>query len=154
MTDIHKIITCLEQTPLILKNLISQIPEELYEVRRIKNRWSIHEHACHVATGEKYGFLKRIEQFKKEDRPKIGPLSGESFPPDFYMQMDLKSALKEFENFRKKVIDISNNLEESIWNKEADHPEYKMYTPYIMLRHLLLHDHFHMYRIEELWLTL
>ena len=70
------------------------------------------------------------------------------------MKMDLKSTFTEFENLRKKVIDISNNLDKSIWNKEADHPEYKVYTPYVMLRHLLMHDHYHMYRIEELWLTL
>ncbi len=131
-----------------------QIPEELHKIRRIKNKWSIHEHACHVATGERYGFLKRIEQFIKEDRPKIEPLSGESFPPDFYLQMDLNTALVEFVNLRKRVIEVCNNLDESIWNKEANHPEYKVYTPYIMLKHLLMHDHFHMYRIEELWLTL
>ena len=154
MNDLHKILSSLEQTPSILKNLISQIPEELHKIKRIKNKWSIHEHACHIAIGEKYGFLKRIELFKKEERPQIEPLSGESFPPEFYLQMDLQSALTEFESLRKKIIDISNNLEESIWNKEADHPEYKMYTPYIMLRHLLMHDHYHMYRIEELWLTL
>jgi len=75
MKDIQKILTCLEQTPAILKNLLIQIPEDLYNVRRIKNKWSIHEHACHIAVGDKYGFLKRIEQFRKEQRPQIEPLS-------------------------------------------------------------------------------
>ena len=28
------------------------------------------------------------------------------------------------------------------------HPEYKTYTPYIMLRHLLRHDHNHLNKIE------
>ena len=39
------------------------------------------------------------------------------------------------------------------WTRKAKHKEYIEYTPYIMLRHILMHDHFHMYRIEELWLT-
>ena len=97
MNDLNKILTCLEQTPLILQNLISQIPEEMHKVRRMKKKWSIHEHACHLATREKYGFLKRIELFIKKERPQIEPLSGETFPPDFYMQMDLNST---FENLK------------------------------------------------------
>ena len=48
---------------------------------------------------------------------------------------------------------LIRSADKSIWIKEAEHPEYHIYTPYIMLRHRLMHDHFHMYRIEELWLT-
>ena len=153
MKDLKKIICCLGSTPEILKSLLTKIDSELYKKSIISDKWSIHEHACHLAVGDKFGFLKRIKLFIDEDTPTITPLSGESFPVDFFINMDLKSALEEFIVLRKKVLKVSNNIEYSLWDKEGDHPEYKIYTPYIMIRHLLMHDFYHLYKIEELWLT-
>lgn len=153
MNDIPQIICCLEQSPVILKNLLTQIPPELHKVRRIPDKWSIHEHACHIATGDQSGFIDRFKQFLNEQKPKIKPLSGESFPPDYLIKMELNEALDIFFEKRKELISLVNSADKSIWTKEAEHPEYKIYTPYMMFRHRLLHDHFHMYRIEELWLT-
>ena len=67
--------------------------------------------------------------------------------------MELNEALAIFFEKRKELISLVSSEDESIWIKKAEHPEYQIYTPYIMLRHRLMHDHFHMYRIEELWLT-
>lgn len=153
MNDVLQIIYCLKQSPIILKNLLIQIPSELYKIRRIPGKWSIHEHACHIATGDQSGFMDRFKQFINEQKPKIKPLSGESFPPDYLIKMDLSEALEIFFEKRKDLVNLVNSADKSIWIKEAEHPEYQNYTPYIMLRHRLLHDHFHMYRIEELWLT-
>ena len=36
------------------------------------------------------------------------------------------------------------------WEKMATHPEYESYSLYILTRHLLMHDHWHMYRMAEL----
>ncbi len=143
----------MEQSPIILKNLLMQMPSDLYKVKRISGKWSIHEHACHVATGDQSGFIDRFKQFIKEQKPRIKPLSGDNFPPDYLIKMDLNEALDIFFRTREELISLVSTADESIWTKEAEHPEYQIYSPYIMLRHRLLHDHFHMYRIEELWLT-
>ncbi|MDA1119365.1 MAG: hypothetical protein O2887_02525 [Bacteroidetes bacterium] len=45
------------------------------------------------------------------------------------------------------------SFENDLWSKTAVHPEFNKYSHYILLRHAMMHDHFHMYRIEELWLT-
>jgi uncharacterized damage-inducible protein DinB len=153
MNDINQIIYCLKQSPVILKNLLTQIPSELYKVRRIPGKWSIHEHACHMATGDQTGFIDRFKQFINEQKPKIKPLSGDSFPPDYLIKMELNEALAIFFEKRKELISLVSSADKSIWIKEAEHPEYQIYTPYIMLRHRLMHGHFHMYRIEELWLA-
>ncbi|HVP35777.1 MAG TPA: DinB family protein [Terriglobales bacterium] len=153
MNDIPEIIHGLKQSPAIFKNLLTQIPSELLKVRRIPGKWCIHEHACHIATGDQAGFIDRFKQFINEQRPKIKPLSGESFPPDYLIEMDLNEALDIFFEKRKELVNLVNSADTSIWTKEAEHPEYQIYTPYIMLRHRLMHDYFHMYRIEELWLT-
>ncbi len=151
--DINHIINGLEQSPIILNNLLSQIPPKLIMEQRIKSKWSIHEHACHVATGDQSGFIDRFRQFLNESQPRITPLSGESFPADHLLKMDLNEALAKFFEKRKELISLVKSADASIWSKKAEHPEYYDYTPYIMLRHRLMHDHYHLYRIEELWLT-
>jgi hypothetical protein len=153
MKDIEQILGCLEKTPRILTELLSQIPAEVLKARRIRNSWCIHEHACHVATGDRIGFIDRLHQFLDEECPVFVPLSGESFPPDYLMEMSLKSALDGFFEDRAEVIELARSLEPSLWAGEGRHPEYITFTPYIMLRHRLMHDYFHMHRIEELWLT-
>jgi hypothetical protein len=153
MEDIEQILGCLEKTPRILAGLLAQIPAEILKKRRIGNSWCIHEHACHVATGDRIGFMDRLHRFLDEECPVFVPLSGESFPPDHLMEMSLASALDRFFEERPESIGLARSLEPSLWGKEGRHPEYITFTPYIMLRHRLMHDHYHMYRIEELWLT-
>ncbi len=153
MKSIAEITESLSKTPEILIELLNEIPSDLLKKRRIEHKWTIHEHACHIALGDKFGFHKRIVAFKNELEPKFDPLSGESFDKTFYYEMNLNKALVEFKQLRRKTIELTNDQEPKIWNKNAIHPEYEKYTPYIMLRHLLMHDYFHIYRIEELWLT-
>jgi len=151
--DIPGIIAGLEATPAILRNLLRGIPQETLKARRIPTAWTIHEHACHIASGDRIGFIARYHQFIEEDCPAITPLSGESFPKNYLMEMDLVQALEQFEIDRREVVGLARGADASIWAKTARHPEYSLYSPYIMLRHRLMHDHLHLYRIEELWLT-
>ncbi|MCX5757140.1 MAG: DinB family protein [Candidatus Hydrogenedentes bacterium] len=153
MKDIEPILGCLEKTPRILTELLSQIPAQSLKVRRAANSWSIHEHACHIATGDRIGFIHRLRQFVNEEFPIFVPLSGETFRPDHLMNMSLESALDAFFKDRAEVIRLIKSLDPTLWDKKGAHPEYIAFTPYIMLRHRLMHDHLHMYRIEALWLT-
>jgi len=147
---IESILFSLAETPRLLQELINEIDPKLYKEKLIKGKWSIHEHATHVAVGDIYGFQKRLKQFKAENLPKFEPLSGDSFEKDFFINLNLKETLNEFIEIRKQTIQLAKDFNTADWNKKAIHPEYKMYTPYIMLRHLLMHDHFHMYKIEDM----
>lgn len=147
---IEPILDALQETPRLLKELINETPKERLQKELIKDKWTIHEHATHIAVGDIYGFHKRLEQFETEKRPIIEPLSGDNFPRDFFINLDLKTTVEEFFEIRSKTIALAKDLKPEDWHKEADHPEYKKYTPYIMLRHLLMHDHTHMYKIEDM----
>ena len=153
MKNLVEILSCLEKTPDVLKELLAGVPGSLLKKRRIGNAWSIHEHACHIATGDQIGVLDRLEQFREEDCPEFVPLSGESFPPDHLLKMDLDQAMARFFSDRAELLRQARNMDATLWDKESNHPEYIRFTPYIMLRHRLMHDHLHLYRIEELWLT-
>ena len=64
----------------------------------------------------------------------------------------MEKSLNDFFEIRHSTIELAKAFNNNDWNKLANHPEYKTYTPYIMLRHLLMHDHNHLYKIEDMGL--
>ncbi len=153
MNELKKIVTNLKYSPLFLENLIYNISEEVLKTRRKKNRWSAHEHACHVCIGEKYSFHKRFKLFQNEENPIFEPVSGNDFPDDFYLNLNISDCLNEFKLLRDKTIKLIKKSNGELLHKNASHPEYIKYTPLIMIKHLLMHDYFHFYHIEELLLA-
>jgi hypothetical protein len=67
--------------------------------------------------------------------------------------MSVPEALAAFSAGRNDQIAELEKATPDDWEKVATHPEYTHYTLYILARHILMHDHWHMYRMEELWLT-
>lgn len=153
MQDIKYILESLEKIPSMLKNMIGEIPKELLKQRRIAGKWCIHEHACHIIAVQPM-LIQRMEKFVKEEKPEFIPYFPDNTDKqDDFMNMDLVKQLDQFSGYRKELINKASHLSEQDFNKTSIHPEYKKYTPYILLRHILMHDLLHMYRIEELWLT-
>ena len=148
--EIEHILQALGESPRLLKELITEIDPKLYKKEIIKGKWSIHEHATHIAVGDLYGFQKRIKAFKQEEKPIFQPLSGDDFDDTFFMELNLEKVIHDFFEIRQKTIELAKEFNSNDWNKLAIHPEYKTYTPYIMLRHLLMHDHNHLYKIEDM----
>ena len=149
----NSIIEALASTPQVLEEMLNEIPGKILKAKRIPGKWTIHEHACHICIGDRYVLHPRLEQFVNDNHPKFIPYSGESFDEDFLMNLDLKESLELFKKLRTKSIEMIQDLDPGLWDKEGEHPEYTIYTPRIMVRHFLMHDYFHLYRIEELWLT-
>ena len=148
--DIESIINTLSETPRLLKELVDEIDSERYKESFVKGKWSIHENATHIAVGDIYGFQKRLQDFRQEEKPTFEPLSGDDFDKDYFIKLDLSKTINDFFEIRKKTIELAREFNPNDWNKSAFHPEYKIYTPYIMLRHLLMHDHNHLYKIEDM----
>ena len=143
----------LNDGPALLRDLLSKIPDDLHKQRRIPGKWCIHEHACHLGDVQVM-LYDRFLTFKKEAAPVFKPyLPGTNISDDHLMEMDLEVALDLFETERKRLLSLLNTYREEDWQKLATHPEYHTYSAEILLRHVMMHDHFHMYRIEELWLT-
>ena len=67
--------------------------------------------------------------------------------------MEVNVALESFKHHREKQLALLEKADASTWQKTATHPEYELYSMYILVRHILMHDHWHMFRMEELWLT-
>ncbi|SEB36075.1 DinB superfamily protein [Tenacibaculum sp. MAR_2009_124] len=148
--NIEPILNALNETPRILNELISEINSGLYKKEIVSGKWTIHEHATHVAMSDLQGFQKRLVDFKEKEKPAFTSLSGSNFHSNYYLNLNLEKTVEDFFKVRQQTIDFALSLTDKDWNKEAIHSEYEKYTPNIMLRHLLMHDHNHLYKIEDM----
>ncbi len=144
--DLPMILAALEGSPAILRNLVQSVQPDRLELRRIPGKWSIHEHVCHLTSVHPIMF-ERLKLFQEQESPLIEPSEG-LVPPE-----SIEAALDQFAKDRRKFVELGRSLAPEVLARQARHPEYDLYTPYHMFRHILMHDHLHMYRIEELALT-
>ena len=154
MQDIRDLLEGLRRTPKILSEFVKTIPEAKMDLRRGEGFWTIAEHVSHLAQVQPM-MLERFQRFMNEDHPEFIPYipgSGKD-EPVFPARMDMAAAIEQFTTFRNKEILLLEGADDMTWQKRAIHPEYEYYSLYILARHLLMHDYWHMYRMEELWLT-
>ena len=142
----------LERAPSIILPLVREFQPEMLKRRPQPNRWSAHEHACHLAVVHRL-FLDRLDQMLAAPAAVITPYNpGESDPDDLLLKMDLGDSLRNFVDDRRRLVERLRRLSRAEWSRTAQHGEYSHYSVFIMFRHLALHDFFHAYRIEELLL--
>lgn len=152
MNNPEAVITALGNAPAIIAPLVREVPAENLKRRPSPGKWSAHEHACHLADVHAL-FFARLEQFLKEERPRIEPFDpGTQRPDGELLEVELDDALARFAEDRRRLVARLRALPQDIWRREADHDEYAHYTLFIMFRHLALHDFLHAYRVEELLL--
>jgi hypothetical protein len=148
-----KVILGLGATEAILRSLVEGMDEEVLKKRPLPHKWSAYEHACHLAEVQPM-LLERIRYIQKEEIPVIQPyLPGENVDDSHLISMDLKKALDDFSLFRKSMLQTISALRAEEWEIKALHKEYKDYGMKILVRHILMHDHLHMYRMEEALFT-
>lgn len=143
----------LAKAPGLLEELLMEIPVEMLKAKRIKGKWSIHEHAVHLPEAQEM-IIERFKIFQREKHPTFVPyLPGNTVSDDYLIDLDLNISLEKFRAGRQELITLLKSFSTRDWANEGSHPEYIKMNPKVWLRHVMMHDHFHMYRIEELWLT-
>ena len=153
MQDIPDLLDCLKRSGRILSEFVQTIPAEKLNLRRGDAFWTIAEHVSHLAQVQPM-LLERLQRFMDEDHPEFIPYipggdDAEETPP----LMEMTAALESFTHQRAKQLALLEKADAAVWHKTATHPEYELYSLYILVRHILMHDHWHMFRMEELWLT-
>jgi len=154
MQDIQDLLEGLRRTPKILSEFVKTIPEGKMDLRRGEDFWTVAEHVSHLAQVQPM-LLDRFQRFINEDHPEFVPYipgNGKD-EPDTPPRMNMTAALEQFAQYRNKQLELLESANDIIWRRTATHPEYENYSLYILTRHTLMHDYWHMYRIEELWLT-
>ena len=146
------VIEALENAPRIVIPLVAEVPAAIIKRRPSPQKWSAHEHACHLAAVHQL-FFSRLELILSHPQPVIKPyLPDQDDADDALLKVDLSEAMRRYERERAELVRRLLQLSESDWRKTAEHGEYNQYSVFIMFRHLALHDMLHTYRIEELLL--
>jgi hypothetical protein len=146
------VIDALARAPDIVEPLVREVPSAILKRRPAPKRWSAHEHACHLAHVHAL-FFERLDVMLREPAPVIEPyLPGDQDAHDFLLRMDLASCLDRYRRDRGHLVERLKQLSVAEWSRGATHGEYRVYSVFIMFRHLALHDFLHAYRIEELLL--
>ena len=153
MNTAAAVIDALERAPQIVVPLVREVPEATLKRRPPSGKWSVHEHACHLASVHGL-FIDRLDYMLSTPAPVITPYDpGRDDPADALMAMDLEESLLRYMGDRAELVTRLRKLSDADWQRAAEHGEYGHYSVFIMFRHLALHDFFHAYRIEELLLS-
>jgi hypothetical protein len=149
----HELLEVLRLNPIILTHLIQQISLQKLNLRRKQNCWTIYEHVVHLENTQRM-LIERLKLFINEENPRIIPYNPASDNKEFKNQtVPVEELLSSFTELRNQQLELIRITPENLWIKKAIHPEYTDYSYEILVRHILLHDSFHLYRIEELWLA-
>lgn len=145
------ILAALQNAPSILVPLIREIPPGNLKRRPAPDKWSAHEHMCHLAAVHDI-MSSRLDLMLSQDNPAISPYNPSDHDPDALMHADLEQAVQNYARQRKDILSRLHSLSPEQWQRTARHVEYSHYSVFIMCRHMALHDLLHAYRIEELLL--
>ena len=149
---VSPVLDALRRAPDIIIPLVREVPPETLKRRPARDRWSAHEHMCHLA--HVHGlFVDRLDLMLRDPAPVIQPyLPGEQDADDLLLRMDLDVCIDRYASDRARLVERLELLAPADWERRAEHGEYRAYSVFIMFRHLALHDFVHAYRIEELLL--
>src|SRR5882672_6382550 len=98
------VIAALERAPSVVVPLVREVPAATLKRRPALNKWSAHEHACHLAFVHRL-FFDRLEQILASPAPVITPYDpGQSDPDDLLLGMDLEHSLQQYVDDRRRLV--------------------------------------------------
>ncbi|HKI05530.1 MAG TPA: alpha/beta hydrolase-fold protein [Thermoanaerobaculia bacterium] len=150
MNDPQPILTTLENAPALLVPLILEVPESLRKRRPRPEKWSAHEHFCHLAA-QHPPMLERLGRMLTEESPLLVPLSPS--PEDeagALLTVDIQEAAERYTRQRAELVNLLRSLSPEGWERRGRHPQIDSYSIFRLARQIVLHEALHGYRIEEL----
>ena len=138
--------------PRIIENYVLNIPVDKIDLIRSESAWTIREHVNHIVTVQEM-LYQRIKTIQNEERPIIKPYFPENEVDLDKIYFTLNDAFRQFKIIRNQQIKLINRLGKNDFLKEAEHGEYIRYNIPVIINHMISHEYWHLYRIEELWLT-
>ncbi len=148
----EELLRSLRDSPAILEAFAASMPGEALHRRR-SSHWTVYEHLEHLVTVQEV-LLARLQLFAAEELPEIRPYVPPASPAGEQAgRTGLPALLGRYRELRERQLQAIEAAAPEVWRRRGAHPEYTLYSYEILVRHILLHDYFHMYRMEDLWLA-
>jgi uncharacterized damage-inducible protein DinB len=137
-------------SPRVISDYLRLLPESSLDQRRSAEAWTIREHLYHVV-GVQEMLLGRLRLMREGPGAVIEPFFPLEAEGPRYPSME--AALDEFARLRVAQAALVKRLRPEVLNRPASHPEYERYSIDILVHHMIYHEYWHLYRMEEIWLT-
>jgi uncharacterized damage-inducible protein DinB len=151
----RELIKALKLYPAILKDLVVAIPPEKLHHRIGPGFWTVYEHLEHLVQTQEV-LQRRLETIRDQERPQIVPFNPDEHHWDVSASAggsqpgSAEDLVADYGRWRERQLQVIEKASERLWRRSAQHPEYERYGFEILVRHILLHDGFHLSRMEDL----
>lgn len=150
--DKNSLISTLKILPHIVQDYLRQIPPSKLDLKRGPDVWTIREHLYHIV-GLQQMLYERMAFIKNDPNPVIKPYTPTPETEAQHRFNSIDEALLKYLDIRNQQIVLVEDLTVEEMSKKALHPEYEDYGMSILLSHIIFHEYWHLYRIEEIWLA-
>jgi hypothetical protein len=148
-SEIALILDQLARGPVLVRQVINDVPPELRKRRPEPGMWSAHEHAVHLPAVQPI-MVARMEAMLREPGVKIKSYEpSRDDDPEALLKLDLDAEMDRFDRERAAIVERLKKLTPDDWAITAEHEEYSRYGMFIMWRHIALHDLHHANKIED-----
>ena len=151
----RELIQTLKLYPAILKDFVAAIPPEKLHHRPGPGFWTVYEHLEHMVLTQQV-IQQRLETIRDHEKPQIVPFDPDehhrdvSTGPAGSPPASAEELVADYGRWRERQLKVIEKASEQLWRRGAQHPEYERYGFEILVRHALLHDGFHLSRMEDL----
>jgi len=140
----------LQQTPGILRNLLSQATREQLDWRPNPERWSIGMVMAHLAEVEIKGFRSRFEAMLGADRPRL-PSYDQWALFRSRTEFDPYAEMARFEEERGETLTLLAGMPDGAGGRAGEHAELGTITVAELLNEFAFHDLGHIRQVMELY---
>jgi hypothetical protein len=149
MDDELPCLDLLEETPGILRGLMTEISDDDARWKPAADRFSIAEVLAHLAHSEGHCYRSRLDRFLSEERPEFEPDDAQMHLKR-YRNADPEEDFAHFEEQRESNVEFLRTLTAADGARKAQHQEVGEITMAQMLHEWALHDLGHVRQIAEL----
>src|SRR3954452_3051062 len=149
MNDELPCLDLLEETPGILRGLMTEISDEDARWKPAEDRFSIAEVLAHLSHSEGHCYRMRVDRFLAEELPEFEPDDAQMHL-ERYRDGDPEEDFGHFEEQRETNLELLRSLPAEAGNRRAIHREAGEITLAEMLHEWALHDLGHVRQIAEL----
>ena len=147
-----ELLTALENNIKVLFTFVGSIKNDKMLKRQVEESSSVYDYIKELSFIQK-PFYERLEEFKKEEHPRIKEISIEDINiSDDSDIANIAGLMRFFEKWRRKQIELIRSTNGQLWDKEAINNEYEQYNFEICVRDIVMNDSFQMYHMQELWI--
>ena len=152
--SVDSVLGILSATPAVMNGLSRGLDSSAWSHEPAPDDWSLNELVCHLRDTEREIHQMQIELFKEQNEPFIPrPDTSVWASQRDYLHEDGASALKEFNEARRKTLEMLKEItaESSAWERKARHAIFGPTNFLEVVGFIAEHDRLH---IQQAWSTL